>query len=152
MSVSLKKVAANKLFEIRRKILRNNTSYKDCQFEGDNKNSSVHIGAFINDVIVGGVSLLKNKSIHKDLKNCYQLRGMCVLKNFQNHGIGIKLLNEAERYCSDLGVNNIWMYARKNSAAFYLKSNYIDLGIRSEIKGIGPVSYTHLTLPTILLV
>ena len=146
MSVSLKKVAANKLFEIRRKILRNNNSYKDCQFEGDNKNSSVHIGAFINDVIIGGVSLLKNKSIHKDLKNCYQLRGMCVLKNFQNHGIGIKLLNEAERYCSDSGVNNIWMNARKNAAVFYLKSNYIDLGIRYEIKGIGQHHFLYKKL------
>lgn len=62
---------------------------------------------------------------------------MCVSDNFQNKGIGIKILKEAEKLCRNLNIDNIWMNARKKAANFYLRSNYIDLGIRYEIKGIG---------------
>jgi|TARA_B110000444_G_scaffold217994_1_gene217292 GNAT superfamily N-acetyltransferase len=137
MDILLKIVRSNELLEIRSKVLRNNTSHENCKFNGDNKKSSVHIGAYRNDQIVGGISIIKNNCNYKELKNCYQLRGMCVLDNFQNNGIGNKILNEAEKQCKNLDINNIWMNARIKAAPFYLKSNYIDLGIRYEIKGIG---------------
>ena len=62
---------------------------------------------------------------------------MCVLKDFQKKGIGIKMLIEAESRCKNLNIENIWMNARKKAANFYLKLNYIDSGIHYEIAGIG---------------
>jgi ribosomal protein S18 acetylase RimI-like enzyme len=62
---------------------------------------------------------------------------MCVLKEFQNNGIGNKLLLEAERYCISFKINNLWMNAREKALNFYLSSNYKDLGISYEIEGIG---------------
>ena len=137
MDIIIKKVCSKKLLDIRSKVLRNNSSHEYCEFDGDNKKSSIHIGAYKDDKLVGGISIIKNNSKHKDLKNCYQLRGMCVSDNFQNKGIGIKILKEAEKLCRNLNIDNIWMNARKKAANFYLRSNYIDLGIRYEIKGIG---------------
>lgn len=137
MDVILKIVSSNELLNIRSKVLRNNAIHENCKFDGDNKKSSIHIGAYINAKIVGGISIIKNNSKYKELKNCYQLRGMCVLNNFQNNGIGNKILKVAEKQSKILGVNNIWMNARIKAADFYIKSNYIDLGIRYKIKGIG---------------
>ena len=133
MDILLKIVRSNELLEIRSKVLRNNTSHENCKFNGDNKKSSVHIGAYRNDQIVGGISIIKNNCNYKELKNCYQLRGMCVLDNFQNNGIGNKILNEAEKQSVFYHLDTFLLQA----APFYLKSNYIDLGIRYEIKGIG---------------
>ncbi len=62
---------------------------------------------------------------------------MCVLEDFQNKGIGEKILKEAEKHCKILKIKNVWMNARVKAANFYLKLNYIDLGFRYEIKGIG---------------
>ncbi|MFL2666147.1 MAG: GNAT family N-acetyltransferase [Flavobacteriaceae bacterium] len=137
MDIVLKKVDSNDLLPIRSKILRNNANYDYCKYKGDNLDSSFHIGAYINNKIVGGVSVIKKKSNYKNLTNSYQLRGMCVLENFQKKGIGEKILKEAEKHCKILKIKNIWMNARVKAANFYLKLNYIDLGFRYEIKGIG---------------
>tara|TARA_B100001094_G_C18172832_1_gene796146 strand:- start:2125 stop:2568 length:444 start_codon:yes stop_codon:yes gene_type:complete len=137
MDILLKKVSSSELLDIRSKVLRNNASHENCKFNGDNKKSSIHIGAYINDKIIGGISIIKNNSNYKELKNCYQLRGMCVLDSFQNNGIGNKILSEAEKECKNSKIINIWMNARIKAAPFYLRSNYIDLGIRYDIKDIG---------------
>ena len=60
-----------------------------------------------------------------------------ILEDFQNKGIGEKILKEAEKHCRILKIQNIWMNARVKAVNFYLNLNYIDLGFRYEIKGIG---------------
>ena len=137
MDIVLKKVNSNDLLPIRSKILRNNANYDYCKYKGDNLDSSFHIGAYVSNKIVGGVSVIKKKSTYKNLTNSYQLRGMCVLEDFQKKGIGEKILKEAEKHCKILKIKNIWMNARVKAANFYLKLNYIDLGFRYKIKGIG---------------
>ena len=137
MDIVLKKVNSDDLLPIRSKILRNNANYDYCKYKGDNLDSSFHIGAYVSNKIVGGVSVIKKKSTYKNLTNSYQLRGMCVLEDFQKKGIGEKILKEAEKHCKILKIKNIWMNARVKAANFYLKLNYIDLGFRYEIKGIG---------------
>tara|TARA_B100000768_G_C11280341_1_gene378221 strand:- start:3735 stop:4178 length:444 start_codon:yes stop_codon:yes gene_type:complete len=137
MDILVKKVKSTELLGLRSKVLRNNSNYEFCKFDGDNIKSSIHIGAYKGKKIIGGVSLIKNNSNYKNLTNCYQLRGMCILEDFQKKGIGIKILNEAEKRCKNLKIENIWMNAREKAANFYLKLNYIDLGIRYEIAGIG---------------
>ena len=117
--------------------MRNSANYDYCKYKGDNLDSSFHIGAYVNNKIIGGISLIKKKSTYKNLTNCYQARGMCVLEDFQNKGIGEKILKEAEKHCKILKIKNVWMNARVKAANFYLKLNYIDLGFRYEIKGIG---------------
>lgn len=137
MNIHLKIISSNKLLDLRSKVLRNNASHESCIFEGDLRKNSIHIGAFSDDELVGGISIIKNNSSYKKLKNCYQFRGMCVLKNFQNKGIGNKILLEAENQCKRRNINNVWMNARIKALDFYLKFKYQDLGIRYNIKGIG---------------
>ena len=137
MDILVKKVKSTELLEIRSKVLRNSSNYEFCKFVGDNMKSSIHIGVFNDKKIIGGVSLIKNNSNYKNLTNCYQLRGMCILKDFQKKGIGIKMLIEAESLCKNLNIENIWMNAREKAANLYLKLNYIDSKIHYEIAGIG---------------
>jgi len=51
MDLVLKKVNSKSLFSIRSKILRNNSSYEFCKFEGDESLDSIHIGAYIKKLI-----------------------------------------------------------------------------------------------------
>ena len=146
MDLILKKVNSKNLFSVRSKVLRNNASYEYCKFEGDDRTDSIHIGAYQNNVILGGVSLIKNKSTRIELKNCYQLRGMCVLKNSQKKRIGQKLLQSAEKTCRNLNVDYIWMNAREKAVNFYLKLNYTDLGQTYIIEGIGKHSCLYKNL------
>ena len=146
MDILVKKVKSTELLEIRSKVLRNSSNYEFCKFVGDNMKSSIHIGVFNDKKIIGGVSLIKNNSNYKNLTNCYQLRGMCVLKDFQKKGIGIKMLIEAEEICRNLSVNYIWMNAREKATGFYTKFNYKSLGDAFIIQGIGLHSFFYKKL------
>ena len=146
MDCELKKVKANKLLSIRAEVLRNNTEIKNCNFPGDNDDESIHIGAYKNNNLIGGVSLFKEKTEHKNLKKSYQLRGMCVLGIYQNKGLGKKMLDKIEKLCMLQGGLNIWMNSRKKAVNFYLKSNYIDSGISYEIEGIGVHNFLYKRL------
>ena len=146
MDLILKKVNSKNLLPVRSKVLRSNSSYEHCKFEGDERLDSIHIGAYKNNTIVGGVSIIKNISTKIDLVNCYQLRGMCVLDVYQKKGIGRKLLENAEKICKNLNVNYIWMNAREKSVDFYIKFNYICLEETYIIQGIGIHSFLYKKL------
>ena len=57
-----------------------------CIYPGDDDNTSFHIGAYIDGILVGGVSIIKNKCSYIDFPNCYQLRGLFVDFNHQKKG------------------------------------------------------------------
>ena len=146
MNLILKKVNSKNLYPIRSKVLRANSNYEYCKFEGDERLESIHIGVYKNQKIVAGVSLIKNKSTKIDLLNCYQLRGMCVLYDYQKKSIGQKLLEYSEETCRNLNVNYIWMNAREKATGFYTKFNYKSLGDAFIIQGIGLHSFFYKKL------
>ena len=83
MNLILKKVNSKNLYPIRSKVLRANSNYEYCKFEGDERLDSIHIGVYKNQKIVAGVSLIKNKSTKIDLLNCYQAIKIIVIKMFK---------------------------------------------------------------------
>jgi len=71
---------------------------------------------------------------------------MCVLDDYQQKGIGQKLLEKSEKICENLNVNYIWMNAREKAVDFYVKNNYLDLEETYFIKGIGTHSFLYKKL------
>ena len=137
MNYEIRKTEPENLLAIRSLMLRNNANFNLCRYKGDKKKGSIHLAGFLNNKIIGGVSLIRNKSVHKNLKNCIQFRGMCILDNFQKMGVGKKLVMEAEKKCLELNIDFIWMNARIVALDFYLKMNYVDSGVTYEISNIG---------------
>tara|TARA_B100001057_G_scaffold61747_1_gene55088 strand:+ start:261 stop:704 length:444 start_codon:yes stop_codon:yes gene_type:complete len=137
VEIIVKKVDAQDLLPVRSKVLRNNAAFNFCKYDGDNSPNSVHVGAYIEKTLIGGVSLIKNDSSYLNLNNCYQLRGMCVDDKYQKRGIGKKILKFAEKCAKDLNTSNLWMNARIIAVKFYAKLNYVDSNIKYDIKGIG---------------
>ena len=137
MNLSLKIVKSEDLLNLRSKILRNNLDPNLCRFPGDKEIDSFHIGAFSENTLVGGVSVMKNECKKKKLLNCFQLRGLFVDKEFQNKGIGKKIVNFVENQLKDIGVDYLWMNARESAVLFYLKLNYSNSKISYVINEIG---------------
>ena len=88
----IRKTDAENLLPIRSIMLRKNADFDLCRYKGDNKKDSIHLAYFLNKKIIGAVSLIKNIPIHRNLKNCVQVRGMCVLNEYQGMGVGKKLI------------------------------------------------------------
>ena len=137
MNLSLKIVKSDDLLNLRSKILRNNLDPNLCRFPGDKEINSFHVGAFIGNTLIGGISVMKNECKKKELPNCFQLRGLFVDKEFQHNGIGKTIVNFVENRLRDSGVNYLWMNARESAVLFYLKLNYSNSKISYVINEIG---------------
>ena len=104
---------------------------------GDDFIDSYHFGAFNSNSLVGGVTIINNKCEKMKIKNCYQMRGLCVDDSFQNRGIGKKLVKKVEEKLKKLKIDNVWMNARESAIQFYLNLNYTNTNIKYSIGQIG---------------
>ena len=108
-----------------------------CTFEGDTRINSIHIGAFNNNKILGGVSLIKNNCNENSEVDCFQLRGLCVHNEFQNYGIGTKIIHKIENIISEMNIKYVWMNARESAVKFYLNLGYTNSNKSKIIGNIG---------------
>ncbi|WP_366143716.1 GNAT family N-acetyltransferase [Algibacter sp.] len=119
---------------------------ESCVFNGDNLETTLHLGIFINDNLIGICSFFKNT--HPNIKEIpqYQLRGMAVLKAFQGKGLGKIILKHGEAALKTKNVKKIWCNAREIAVPFYKKNNY-EIGSKPfNIKEIGTHYMMHKTL------
>lgn len=137
MCLIIKKVKSEDLYLLRNKVLRNNKGIQYCKFEGDENESTAHFAAFKENLIIGGVSLIKNNTNKiKSLSNI-QLRGMAVYKIYQKNKIGSLLLKKVESFCININIDFIWMNARLEAIEFYLKQGYVKTKKSFNIEGVG---------------
>ena len=117
-----------------------------CVFDGDNHETTFHLGIYLEDNIIGVCSFFKNK--HKSIthESQYQVRGMAILKSFQGKGLGHKILSYGENLLNDKNIETIWCNAREVASDFYKKNGYQILGEPFLIQKIGVhfVMYKHL--------
>ena len=137
LDFKIKIINSDDVLLLRSKILRNNIDPKECKFNGDNNIDTYHFGAFNSNNIIGAVTLINNKCEKMEIKNCYQMRGLCVDDSFQNKGIGKKLVKKVEKKLKQLKIDNIWMNARESAIQFYLNLNYTNTNIKYSIGQIG---------------
>jgi GNAT superfamily N-acetyltransferase len=137
MCLIIKKVKSEDLYSLRNKVLRNNKGIQYCKFEGDENESTVHFAAFKENLIIGGVSLIKNNTNKVKSLSIIQLRGMAVYKIYQKNKIGSLLLKKVESFCININIDFIWMNARLEAIEFYLKQGYVKTKKSFNIEGVG---------------
>jgi ribosomal protein S18 acetylase RimI-like enzyme len=115
---------------------------ENCRFEGDDLQSTIHIGLFNNAALIGVISLFKTKNPEFTANNQFQIRGMAVLTHHQNRGYGHQLLIEAEVIAKKYNCNILWFNARENAVGFYEKMNYKIIGEPFNVSDSG----THIVM------
>ncbi|WP_298536142.1 GNAT family N-acetyltransferase [uncultured Algibacter sp.] len=133
----IKLINSEETYKVRHPILRSGKPIESCAFEGDDHKTTLHLGLYFKDEIVGVCSFLKNKHVNINQESQYQLRGMAVLENFQRTGIGYELLNYAENLLKAKNTNTIWCNAREVALHFYKKNGYTIFGLPFNIGDIG---------------
>ncbi len=106
-----------KSIELRREILRIPLKLNFTLEELANENNQIHIGAILNNEIVGVLLL-------KQIENTLKMRQVAVDLNFQNKGIGKKMVNFSENYAKKNGFKLIELNARITAVPFYNQLNY----------------------------
>jgi len=133
----IKNISANETFLVRHPVLRAGKPIESCQFDGDTLETTKHFGLFMDEKIIGVVSVFNNKNTTFISPNQFQIRGMAILSKFQKRGFGEKLMIRCEEYIQSQKGTLIWFNARENAVSFYEKLHYKKIGDPFAIADIG---------------
>ncbi|MFN2262227.1 MAG: GNAT family N-acetyltransferase, partial [Psychroflexus sp.] len=75
MSIEFKYISSDETKDLRHLVLRQGKPRSSCDMQGDELESTKHIGAFLDSKCVGILSLFENRSKEIPEQNQYQLRG-----------------------------------------------------------------------------
>lgn len=134
---NIKEITATETYNIRQRVLRPEHPPEACIFENDEAESSIHLGVFTENALVGIVSFMKENSSQFQ-SNHYRMRGMAVLPEYQGRGLGKMLVIQGERLIRDKRVDLLWFNAREIAVLFYKKLGFTIKGAAFEIPGVGP--------------
>lgn len=152
MYISVKLITARETYPVRHPVLRAGRPLEDCAFDSDDLETTMHLGAYLEDQLVGVATFVLNNDARIPalaavaLEKCYQLRGMAVLENLQGKNIGRKLLMHGESLLKQNGTTHLWFNARELAIPFYKKLGYLIVSDIFEIVPIGMHYKMHKSL------
>jgi ribosomal protein S18 acetylase RimI-like enzyme len=137
-SVYIKQIHYSETYPVRQVILRPGRPLETCFFQGDELETTIHFGLFMEEKLVGIISLFKSNSPLFSQESQYQIRGMAVLEEYQKYGFGRQLVTHSEAFLKNISTKLIWCNARELAVSFYKKSGYQIIGDVFEIPDVGP--------------
>ncbi len=143
----IKNIPAENTYEVRQPVLRPGRPAKECEFEGDTREGTFHLGLYLGQQLIGVASFMPATSKIFPFKDQFKLLGMAVLPSFKGKGYGLALLNEGEDQLRKIVENPfLWFNARDYAVGFYEKSGYQTFGGKFDIPGVCPhiVMYKQL--------
>ena len=143
--LKIKPITASETHAIRHTVLRPGRPIEECIFDGDEDKKTIHLGAFINQDLIGIASFVVD---HKDYftGKQYRLRGMAVLPEYRKKGYGKKLVSHGEKLLHEQGINTLWFNAREVALHFYNGLGFMVKGKPFEIETVG----THYVMYKVL--
>ena len=133
----IKKISSAETFSVIHPVLRQGKPLESCHFEGDNLETTQHFGLYLDEQLVGIISLFKKSNPNFLEKYQYQIRGMAVLENHRKKDFGKALILYSEEQCKNQNVDLIWFNARIEASGFYEKMGYQRIGTAFEIPDVG---------------
>lgn len=145
--VSIHEIRAEETYAVRQEILRPGRPPEEVRFAGDLDSTTVHLGAFLENRLVGIATYVQNSHKDFDFPYQYQLRGMAVLPEVQKMRIGERILKAGENLLKEQkNVGFLWCNARETAVEFYRRNNYQAHGKYFEI----PHVCTHIVMYKVL--
>lgn len=147
MQPTISFITAEETLPLRALVLRPGWNPSDCKNPLDENGDTFHLGARIQNQIVGIASFEKEVFAEIPSTSPYRLRGMAVDPNFRRTGIGRDLILFGQYQLTKRHTDLFWMKARVNAFAFYQSLDFKFWGNEFDIPGIGPhkVMYKHLS-------
>ncbi len=119
----LKKITASETYSVRLPVLRKGKSVESCQFDGDNSATTIHFGLYLNQELVGIVSLFQKSNPLFPEKKQFQIRGMAVLENQRKKDFGKRPSSIVKKDAAIGDANLIWFNA--SGSRWVLRKNGI---------------------------
>jgi predicted GNAT family N-acyltransferase len=121
--------------ELRRAVLRNGTPSDEVVFDGDELDTTFHLGVRIDGELVAISTWLQRPYPDRAADPGFQIRGMATTGAHRGEGLGSHLLEAGLGRCRAAGAVLVWARARDAALPFYTRHGF-------ETVGLG---YTDLT-------
>jgi GNAT superfamily N-acetyltransferase len=115
----IRTIAVDEARILRRVVLRPNLPPEASIFPGDDAPTSLHLGAFESDELVGVATLIQDACPVDGRDDDWRLRGMATIQKVRNRGIGGMLLSRCIAHVRDVGGSRIWCNGRSSARQFY---------------------------------
>lgn len=133
----VRQITTQETYEVRHPVLRPGRPLEDCIFDNDDAETTFHLGLFFKDQLIGIATFMKKQNELITMGLHYQLRGMAVLADFQNKGLGNLLIEQAIAHIEPYQITHLWCNAREKAKNFYLRQGFEVIGKPFDIPRIG---------------
>jgi predicted GNAT family N-acyltransferase len=135
----IRRIAAAETRPLRQRVLRSDQPFEETLYAGDEDPSTVHLGAFADDRLVGVASLYREpRPGAGDAAGGWRLRGMATVPEVRGRGHAKALLAACIDHVGGCGGGELWCNARTPAAGFYRAAGFEVVGDEFDIDGIGP--------------
>ena len=145
-TISIKQITAVETYSVRHPVLRAGRPIEACEFSGDDLETTIHLGLYLDNSLVSVATFLRQDNILFKANLQYQLRGMAVLEKHQGKQLGDVLLKHGEIVLKNKGTSLLWFNARVIAVSFYKRNGYTIIGDSFEIPKVGTHFVMYKTL------
>ncbi|NUS72894.1 MAG: GNAT family N-acetyltransferase [Corynebacteriales bacterium] len=147
MTIVVKRVDVELTKPIRAQILRPGLPLSHSSYPGEENPRSGAFAAFEGDAILGVSSVMPEQCPwNPNIGDAWRLRGMAVLPQARNRGVGARLLEAALTHVRAEAGKFIWCNARVPALSLYLRAGFTIEGEEFELPHIGPHRQMWLAL------
>ena len=121
---TIRHITVAEALPVRLDVLRRGTPSQDATYDGDDEPHTAHIGATISNRVVATSTWLIRPWQHDTTTTAVQLRGMAVLDEMQNTGVGHALIDAGMAHAYSVGARYVWAKARDSALYFYERCGF----------------------------
>ncbi len=136
--IEIRRVTAEQVRPIRRRVLRAGLPHPDVVFDGDDAQDTIHVGAFLDGRLVAvATAIRRSPPGEADDGSAWQVRGMATEPAMRGRGLGGTLLDRCAEHARALGGRTLWCNARVRAAGFYRRHGFEPEGGVFDIERLG---------------
>ena len=114
---------------LRRTVLRTGTPSNEVVFDGDELDTTFHLGVRIGDDVVAVSTWLECPYPDRPADHAFQIRGMATVDAHRGEGLGAQLLEAGIERCRSAGAALVWARARDSAMPFYVRRGFATVGV-----------------------
>ena len=129
MQLELVELRPEDTHALRRAVLRTGTPSEEVVFDGDELESTFHLGIRADDDIVAISTWMERPYPDRAGDRGFQLRGMATVETLRGSGLGARVLDAGIERCRAAGAALVWARARDAALPFYERHGFTRVGL-----------------------